>query len=265
MIAYNDLAPLAQKLRIYTKAFKEALLSFLEAKRGNSDVILAGVEKLDKADAVLKELETEEAAIATNARLSTVGKQEQMAGTAKRFHERLGFVAQAAKDRRNAASELQKKFTSAPKAVDNETVDYLRGAEIRQRLAKLPMAERTKILLQAMTTGNLHILRAVQTDPFAFAEADQLIEPEFLDRLQEQQAQKNEGKEWVRLQSLIFTAERLEQLGTVIDLQLSNFNTIPSFVGIETHKTDLAYTDQTAPPNKNKAVDKKPEHVGAFQ
>lgn len=265
MIAYNDLAPLAQKLRIYTKAFKEALLSFLEAKRGNSDVILAGIEKLDQADAVLKELETEEAAIATNTRLSTVGKQEQMAGTAKRFHERLSFIAQAARDRRAAAAEIQKKFTSVPKAVDNETVDYLRSAEIRQRLAKLPMAERTKILMQAMTTGNLHILRAVQMDPFAFAEADQLIEPEFLDRLQEQQAQKNEGKEWVRMESLIFTAERLEQLATAIDLQLSHYNEMPSFLGTPTRTTDLAYTDTQAPPDKSTATDKKPEPVGALQ
>jgi hypothetical protein len=127
------------------------------------------------------------------------------------------------------------------------------------------MVERTKILLQAMTTGNLHVLRAVQMDPFAFAEADQLIEPEFLERLQEERAQKNEGKEWVRLQSLIFTAERLEQLATAIDLQLSNYNTIPSFQGTPTRTTDLAYTDQQAPPDKSKAVDKRPEPVGAFQ
>jgi hypothetical protein len=46
-----------------------------------------------------------------------------------------------------------------------------------------------------------------------------LLDGVFLERLQEEHAQKNEGKEWVRLQSLIFVAERLEQLATAIDLQ----------------------------------------------
>ncbi|NOU09381.1 MAG: hypothetical protein HOO98_05095 [Nitrospira sp.] len=253
MIAYNDLAPLAQKLRIYTKAFKEALLSFLEAKRGNSDVILAGVEKLDQADAVLKELETEEGAIATNARLSTVGKQEQMAGTAKRFHERLSFIAQAAKDRRATAAEIQKKFTSVPKAVDNETVDYLRSAEIRQRLAPLSMAERMKIV----ANGNTHVLRAVMTDPLG----EPLVDGEFLERLQQTKAQATDGKEWVRMESLVFVAERLDQLSTAVNLQLSHYNEIPSFTGQPTRTTNLAYTDQQAPPDKSKAIDKTP--VGA--
>ena len=175
MILYNELAPLAQKLRIFVQKFKEALVGFLEAKRGNSDVILAGVEKLDRADVILKKLETEEAAIATNARLSIVGKQEQMAAKAKEFHERLSYIAQTAQNQRSAANEIQKRFTSAPKAVDNETVDYLRGAEIRQRLAPLSMAERMKIV----ANGNAQVLRAVMTDPLN----EPLVDGEFLERL----------------------------------------------------------------------------------
>lgn len=257
MIAYNDVSPVAPRLRVFVQKFKEALVSFLEAKRGHSDVILAGVEKLDRADAVLKELEAKEAAIATNARFSALGKQEQMAAKAKEFHERLSFIAQAAKDRRNAAAEIQKKFTSVPKAVDNEAVDYLRGAEIRQRLAKLPMSERTKVVLN----GNAQVLRAIMTDPLN----EPLVDEEFLQRLQEQHAQKNEGKEWVRMESLIFVAERLEQLATAIDLHLSNYGQVPSFPGQPTRTTDLAFQDTTAAPSKHTAVDQPPAGVSSFQ
>lgn len=261
MTAYNDVSPLAPRLRIYCKAFKEALVSYLEAKRGNSDVILAGVELFDRADATLRVMEKKEAAIATDARLSPVGRQEQMANVAAEFHPQLRFVGDGGRDRRNAAAEIQKKLTAVPRAQSNETTDYLTGYEIRTRLAKLPMAERMKIVSEAMTHGRAHVLRAVMTDPLG----EELIEPEFLDRLQEQQAQKNDGREWVRLQSLTFVAERLEQLSAAVHLQLSHYNEIPSFQGTPTRTTDLAYTDTQAAPPKNTAVDQPPAGGSSFQ
>jgi hypothetical protein len=260
VIAYNDLAPLAQKLRIFAQKFKEALVSYLEFKKGNSDVILSGVEQLDKADAILQIFEKQEAAIATDSRLSAIGKQEQMAKMVAEFHPQFRFVGDGAKDRRNAADELRKKFTSAPKAVDNEMVDYFRNAEIRQRLAPLSMSERMKIVAQAMTNGQPQVLRAISMDPLG----EPLVDSEFLQRLQEQHAQKTDGKEWVRMESLVFVAERLDQLATAIDLQLSHYNEIPSFTGQPTRTTDLGHTDTQAGPPKNTAADRPPTNTPAF-
>lgn len=258
MIAYNDLAPLAQKLRIFAQKFKEAIVSYLEFKKGQSDVCLSGVEVLDRADGILQAMEKQEAAIATDARLSTVGKQERMADVAKTFYEQLRFVGAAAKDRKHAAEQLRQTFAAVPKAQSNETVDFLMSSEIRGRLAKLPMSERMKLVQD----GNAHVLRAIMTDPLN----DSLVDRAFLERLQNDRAKATDnGKAWVRMESLVFVSGRLDQLATAIDLQLLNYNQIPSFPGHPTRTTDLAYTDQAAPPDKNKAVDKKPEHVGTFQ
>lgn len=251
------------RLRVYVQKFKEALLGFLEAKKGNSDVVLNGVEKLDRADGILKEFETDEAAIATNARLSTIGKQEQMAAKAKEFHERLSFIAKAATDRRNAAEQLRQRFAAVPEAVaQNPVVDNLRSAEIRQRFAKLFMSERTNLLLQTMKTGDMTILRAIETDPLR----EPFVTAEDLNRFKEERAKAtDDGKAWIRHQSLIFCAERLEQLWAAVDLQLSHYNELPSFPGKPTRETDLAYTDQTAPPPKNPATDQAPVQQPQFQ
>ncbi|MDF0675032.1 MAG: hypothetical protein P0120_11960 [Nitrospira sp.] len=92
-----------------------------------------------------------------------------------------------------------------------------------------------------------------------------LLSYELLERLQEQNARQNEGKEWVRMESLIFVAERLEQLVTAINLQLSNYNALPAFPGKPTRTTDLAYTDTQAPPPKHAVVDRPPAGVSSFQ
>lgn len=265
MITGNEISPLAPRLRVFVQHFKQSLLAFLEAKKGNSDVVLDGVQKLDRADAILKELESEEAAIATNARLSTIGKQEQMAATAKAYHERLSFLAKAATDRRNAARQLEQTFAAIPAAVDKDPLlDFMRCREVRERLAPLSTSERMKIVTQAMRNGDFLPVRALESDPLRATVPEG--ETEYLDRLKEERAKAtDDGKAWIRHQSLIEVAERLEQLATAVDLQLSNYGQVPSFPGIQTRETDMAYTDQTAPPKKNPSADKAPAQQPQFQ
>ena len=260
MIAYNDLAPLAQKLRIFAQKFKEALVSYLEFKKGNSDVILSGVEQLDKADAILQVFEKKEAEIATNPRLSSLGRQEQLAKVAAEFHPQFRFVGDGAKDRRSAAEQLRRTFTAVPKAQHNETTDFLMSSEIRGRLAKLSVSERMTVVSKAVQSGNTMILRALETDPMH----EDLVEASYLQRLKDERAQATDGKEWVRMESLVFVAERLDQLATAIDLQLSNYGQLPSFPGQSTRTTDLGYTDTQAAPDKSKAVDRPPDKQPAF-
>lgn len=258
MITYNEVTPLAPRLRIYTKAFKEALVSYLEFKKGHSDVCLSGVEVLDRADGILQAMEKQEVAIATDARLSTVGKQEQMAKLAKEFHGQLSFVKGDATTRKNAAERLRQAFAAVPQAVDSDSVvDYLRSAEIRQRLSGLPQSERMKLLQD----GSPAVLRAVLMDPIG----EPLVDREFLERIQNDRAKATDsGKEWVRKESLLFVAERLDQLATAIDLQLLNYNSLPAFPGQPPRTMDLSYTDTQAPPPKGPA-DQPPSGQTTFQ
>ncbi len=215
------------------------------------------VEVLDRADGILQAMEKQEAAIAIDSHLSPLGKQEQTGKLAKEFHGKLSFVKGDATTRKSAAEQLQRTFAAVPKSQSNETVDFLISSEIRGRLAKLPMSERMKLLQD----GNAQVLRAILTDPLNEA----LVDRTFLDRLQNDQAKATDnGKEWLRKESLVFVAERLDQLATAIDLQLLNYNTLPAFPGQPPRTTDLGYTDTQAPPPKGPA-DQPPSGQTTFQ
>lgn len=264
MNMHNDVTPLAPRLVTIAQHFIEDLAAFLEAKRGTSDIILSAIDELNRDKATAEEMRSREEAIMVNPRLSSVGRREEMAALCKEFAGRFR-ARDGAETRKRAATDLRDRLLATPKPNGNETVEELRSAEIRQRLAKLSMADRTTILLQAMATGNLHVLRAVETDPFAFAEEDPLIDPEFLQRIKEERAQKHEnGKAWMKLQSLLFVSERLEQLAMAIDLQLSHYNELPSFAGRETRTSDLKFQNSQQAPLKSKA-DKAPAGVSSFQ
>jgi hypothetical protein len=265
MNTYNDVTPLAPRLVTIAQHFIEASAAFLEAKKGTSDILLSAIDLFNRFKVMAEEMQSREEAIMVNPRLSSVGRQEEMAALIKEFAGRFSFFRDDAETRKRAATNLRDRLLATPKPDGNETVDYQRGAEIRKRLVKQPMSERTKILLGAMATGNLHVLRAIELDPLAFLETEPLIEPEFLQRIKEERAQKHEnGKEWMRLQSLLFVSERLEQLAMVIDLQLTSYNTLPSFARRETRTSDLKFQDSQQAPPKSKA-DQPPAGVSSFQ
>lgn len=265
MNMHNDVTPLAPRLVTLAQHFIEASAAFLEAKKGTSDEILSAIDLFNRFKVNAEEMQSREEAIMVNPRLSSVGRREEMAALTKEFVGRFRFVRDGAEMRKRAATELRDRLIATPKPDGNETVDYIRGKEIRQRLVKQPMSERTKILLGAMATGNLQVLRAIELDPLAFLETEPLIEPEFLQRIKEERAQKHEsGKAWMKLQSLLFVSERLEQLATAIDLQLSHYNELPSFAGRETRTSDLKFQDSQQAPPKSKA-DQPPANVSSFQ
>lgn len=258
MIVENDVTPLAPRLVTIVQHFIEACAAFLEAKRGTSDILLSAIDLLNRFKVNAEEMRSREEAIAINPRLSSVGRREEAAALCKEFAGRFNFVRDGGETRKQAATDLRDRLLATPKPSGNETLDYWVSAEIRSRMAPLPMAERMKILNASLQRGDTRLLRALETDPLS----ESLIEPEYLARIKEERAQKHEnGKEWVKLQSLVFVSERLEQLAMAIDLQLSRYNEIPSFPGTPTRTTDLAYTDTQAAPPKNTAADKAP--VGA--
>lgn len=248
MIAENDVTPLAPRLVTIAQHYIEACAAFLEAKRGTSDILLSAIDLLNRFKVNAEEMRSREEAIAVNPRLSSVGRREEAAALCKEFAGRFTFVRDGGETRKQAATDLRDRLLATPKPTSgNETLDYWVSAEIRSRMAPLPMAERMTILNASLQRGDTRLLRALETDPLS----ESLIEPEYLARIKEERAQKHEnGKEWVKLQSLVFVSERLEQLAMAIDLQLSHYNEIPSFPGTPTRTTDLAYTDTQAPPDK---------------
>lgn len=250
MDAYNDLTPLAPRLITIAQHSIEASAAFLESKKGTSDVLLPAIDLFNRFKVLAEEMQRREEAIMVNERLSTVGRREEAAALCKEFLGRSTFVREGADSRKQAATDLRDRLLATPKPSGNETLDYMVSTEIRSRLAPLPQTERMKILNASLQRGDTRILRALELDPLQ----ETLISPEYLGRLKEERAQKQEnGKDWLKLQGLLFTSERLEQLSMVVDLQLSHYNELPAFPGKPTRMSDLAYKDTQAPPKKSAA------------
>ncbi|MGQ0557879.1 MAG: hypothetical protein ACT4PN_18265, partial [Nitrospiraceae bacterium] len=107
---------------------------------------------------------------------------------------------------------------------------------------------------------NTVIRRALENDPLH----EELIPREYVERVIQEHAQQTEGAQWQRLQTLLFVSERLTLLANALEYRLGNYGTTPTFPTPPLTKLDLKMKDQTAPPDKNRAVDKKPEQTPAF-
>lgn len=248
---YNDVTPLAPRLVTIAEHSIESSAAFLEAKKGTSDEILSAIDLFNRLKVMAEEMQRREEAIMVNERLSPVGRREEAAALCKEFTGRFSFVRDGAESRKRAATDLRDRLLATPKPSGNDTLDYMVSTEIRSRLAPLPQAERMKILNASLRSGDTRILRALELDPLH----ETLIEPEYLQRLKEERAQKHEnGKDWLKLQSLMFVAERLEQLATVIDLQLSHYNEVPSFdPKTTTRQSEMVFVDNSQVPDKGPA------------
>lgn len=245
MMTGNDVTPLAPRLVTIAQHFIKACAAFLETKQGTSDVILAAIDDLNRFKVMAEEMRSREESIAVNPRLSSVGRREEMAALCKEFAGRFR-ARDGAETRKRASTDLRDRLLATPKPSGNETLDYLVSAEIRSRIAPLSQSERMKILNASLQRGDTRLLRALELDPLG----ESLIEPEYLQRIKEERAQKHEnGKDWMKLQSLVFVSERFEQLAMAVDLQLSHYDEVPVFAGRETRTSDLKFEDsQQAPP-----------------
>ena len=248
-------------LRGLIQKIREEFAVHQEVEHGDAAVIESGIKPLDRTDGELIALAKEEELIQADEDSSDEGKRKMMVKAVNKTYAELAFVQKAAKQQADAANEARRQLTATPKAQTNEVTDYLIGAEIRQRMSRMPQAERMKVFAEAVATKNAAVKRAIANDPLN----EELISREYVERVIQEHAQQTEGAQWQRLQTLLFVSERLTLLANVLEYRLGNYGTTPTFPTPPITKSDLKMKDQTAPPDKSKAVDKKPEHVGAFQ
>jgi len=266
MIAFNT-APLASELHRLSEKLKEHCILQLERKEKSApDPLHSGIEHFTRASKVLEAMGEIEGGILTNARLSDLGRREEMRKLTNEYRDKVTFLATAAKDKRAAAAKLEKDLLAGPTTKLDPIPDAMQGQEIRRVLRSKEQLERVKLLVTSLNAGHDHLLRAVQLDPFVFSDADRLIPAHDLERLQAEYAKKpDDGKRWNQMETLIWVAERLEQLWAVADTQLSRYDTLPAFdPKTTTHHVDLGLKDQTAPPVKGPA-DKAPPQQQQFQ
>ena len=254
MITYN-LAPLAFDVHRHALKLKEHFILQLERREKSApDPLHAGIEHCTREMALAEEMGGREAAILANEHLSDKGRRERMRELTEEYRDK-PKLTKAAKDMRAAAAKLEKELMDVPKGVADPSVDYLIGREIRDRLAKLPVLERRTVLQAATPTTQARIIRAIQSDPLA----TEWIEAEQVQRIQQQLAQAPDGgRQWNRMETLIFVAEGLEQLAAVVLAKLSGYDEIPSFQGIPTRESEMVFENTQAAPAKNPAIDQPP-------
>lgn len=250
-----SVAPIEALLQRTTEDFA----THVEFEGGDPDVVKSGQEIIEQTKERLTALRHEVEEIQVSPKWSDAHKTTLAIEAVGKADAGCEAVRKAARTKRDAADEAKTKLMAIPKAQTDPTTDFLSNAEIRQRLSLLPPSERMKLVAQAMASGRMQVIRAIQLDPFG----EEFVPTEFLRRLQEEHAQQSEGQAWTRLKTLELVADRLSTVATALDLSLKGFGQIPSFQGQPTKTSDLKMQNpQQAPPKG--AGDQPPAGVSSF-
>lgn len=263
-ITGNVVAGVSHIPLVLSQKLREELSVYAFNTPSISTVTAAGIAKLDQHDVIMQEFQAREEAIQADALSSDQGKRVKMEAVAKEFFERVRFIAEAAENRRQAAAELRKELERPKTRPGDPVVETLREQEIRAELRKLAQSERMKLLAQSLEQKNLTFLRAVENNPLG---ASELIPDDYRARLREQWLETDQAAELERWKALVFVGDKLQLLANVLETTLGRYRLdVPAFPAkTDTCTVDLNGVNTQAPPDKSKTIDKKPEHVGAFQ
>jgi len=273
MIATNTVAPISHMLKSLIQKIREDVRMTAEfgeerdAKRADQAVIATTEQTLNEADTVLAPLSSEEARIQADPDTSDQGKVKRMIEAVSRTYDRLQFVGKKAKETRADSIAASEALKEVPKANGDVTVDALIGLEIRRILRGMVQSDRMAVFAEAVRMKNTGIERAVMNDPF-FGLSPKPLEPlipqDYIDRTRSEDAQATRTQAYRRMETLTFSAEKLEVLWGAIEATLGTYGKPPTFTPTPTRETDLKQHNPQAPPAKG-AADKAPTTTPAFQ
>jgi hypothetical protein len=251
-----SIAPIEAQLQRTTEDFA----THVEFEGGDPDVVASGQAIVEHTKQRLVALRQEVEAIALDPDTSDAKKTKLAGEAVSQADTDLQSVRKDAQVKQAAHDEVKRQLTAIPKPQTNETTDYLIGAEIRQRMSRMPQAERMKVFAEAVTRKNVAVQRAIANDPLN----EELIPREYVERVIQEHAQQTEGKAWTRLKSLQLVSDRLRMIAVALDLSLKGYGQIPSFQTPAIGKADLKMQDTQAAPQKLKAADRLPTNTPAF-
>ena len=260
MIAHNVVGSMTPSLLALIQKIREEFQVHAEIQGDDSDVVKSGLKILDQANEELLALRREEELIQMDVDLSDEGRRKAMTKVVGRSVAALSFVQKHAVTKRAAFDEAQRQLSALPKSSDDPIVEYLRSMEIRQQLRTLAIAERMRVFLAAVEQNNANIVRAVNTAPAG----EVLIPKDFLARVEQERVEQTQPKEWRRLQTLDFVAEKLQILAGSIEGILGSYGNVPVFKAPVVGKTDLGLQNTQAAPPKS-AADAPPAGGLTFQ
>lgn len=114
MIAYNT-TPLAYDLHRRSEKLKEHCILQLERKEKSApDPLHSAIELFIRASKAFESMGEFEDGILTNARLSDLGRHEEMRKLTNEYRDKLSFIATTAKGKRAAAARLEKELLAGP-------------------------------------------------------------------------------------------------------------------------------------------------------
>lgn len=261
MIA-NSVAPISGSLRAQVQRLRAAALSKQEFESLDPDVIGSLIDILDQAENVLIVLADEEERVQTNADLSDAGRTKAMTKAVRAAQDKLRLIEKKGSERRQAYESESIAIYSTPKLTGDTTANVIREQEIRQRFQSAPVWKAQRAYKEASDNGWSSTMRALK-DVEVFGEDPALTS--YIQRVDQERFEEKEPKRASRLKALKYSFEVLQALAMGIDFRMSGYAEVPSFEGKPTGTTDLGFQDMQQAPAKSSAVDKTPEHVGAFQ
>jgi hypothetical protein len=265
MIVTNSVAPISGSLRAITEQLKQTARSHAEFESGDPDIVDGVVKIMDDTTLLIEELRLAEESIAMNQTLSVIGQQEAMAKVAKDLHGRAKRIEKAAIQRREAHASEKAAALATPKPLGDPHISFLKEQEQRVRLRSLPLPAQMRAYADAVQRNEVTLVRAIKDPAFISEMLGEKAFADFVERVDREYVKFKTPQTWTRLQTLEKAAQWLTLLWSAFDLQLGSYGQLPSFKTSPTGKMDLAMQNTQAPPRKSVAMDKTPEHVGAFQ
>lgn len=271
MIATNTIAPISYSLKMLVQRIREEVRMRAEfgnerdPQRADQDVIASVESLLNRADRELAALSEAESALQANGDLSDEGRRKAMVKAVAQTYEALKLVRREATTKRAAAQDAQSALTAVPKGEQDPILDTLLSIEVRADLRKLAQADRMKLVTEAVQQQKSLLIRAVMNDPFHFTDImEPLVPRDYLSRIRDEHAQTTQAKAWRRLETLVFSAEKLEILAGAIEANLGSYGQPVSFPAKPVRESDLGQQNSQSPPPKGLA-DEPPSGTPQFQ
>ncbi len=265
MMTNNAIAGgVADSLLASLQNLRETVL--IEAKKDglDQDLIEGLIKTLDRTVLLLTELKMAEEAIQADPLLSAVGQTQQMIAVVQRIHTELGFLEKKAAQWQEAHTSERTALLSPPKLSSDLLVNVWKQQELRDRFRVLNLSAQMRTYLDAVERREPQLVTALKDPAFS---SEMLADPrfaEFVQRVDNEYAQKTEPKTWMRLETLQRGMIWLMKLSGSIDSRLGGYGQVVAFPTPPIGKTNLGMQNQQQAPKKSAAIDKKPDAVSAF-
>lgn len=175
---------------------------------------------------LLQMFEGREKKILTDPHLTGGGRQVQLAKLLDELLQEMRILPRKLEDLDVQYNDLSRSLFALPPAPkeENPVITEMREQELRRSLSKMSEGERMAMYTKAVHEGQADVIRAIRRSP-GFS----MLKDEYSKRVDREQVQRAQPKEWLRLQSFDEYRQTVRVLANTALQEFSNYGVVPDF------------------------------------